>query len=239
MARVGILIEGQEGLTWDRWRTLCNDAESLGFASLRRSDHLTSVFGVGKRDALDCWASLALAAEWTTSIEIGPMVSPLTWHHPAVIAREAAAVDVLSQGRLILGIGAGWNELEHERFGITFPTLKQRMVNYEAGIEQIIRTWGLSNPRPVRMGRVPLVLGGKGGEKHGLRIVAKYADEWNLTDADLSIYEHKLGVFLEHCQEVRRDPASVRRSVLQSYLIGTNEKEVLERASLLRQVLHP
>jgi alkanesulfonate monooxygenase SsuD/methylene tetrahydromethanopterin reductase-like flavin-dependent oxidoreductase (luciferase family) len=236
MAKIGIMIEGQEGLTWDRWRRLCHDVETLGFASLRRSDHLISVLGVESRDALDCWASLALAAEWTTKIEFGPMVSPLSWHHPGVIAREAAAVDILSGGRLILGVGAGWNDAEHERFGLVLSPQKQRMLNYEAGIRQIIDAWGLSNPKPVRMDHVPLVLGGKGGERHGLRIVATYADEWNLTESDPEIYQHKREVFLEHCSAVGRDPTSVRRSILQGYLIGATEADVLERAAKVRGV---
>jgi len=237
VAKIGIMIEGQEGLTWDRWRQLCNDVERLGFASLRRSDHLISVFGMDSRNALDCWTSLALAAEWTNGIEFGPMVSPLTWHHPAVLAREAAALDILSGGRLILGVGAGWNEHEHEHFGLDLPPLRRRMINYEAGVRQIIRSWDLSNPKPVHMGRVPLVLGGKGGETVGLRIVATYADEWNLTEADIEIYEHKRGVFLKHCRDVGRNPDSVRRSILKGYLVGATEEELLERAARLREVL--
>src|SRR5439155_3781364 len=164
MASIGVMIEGQDGLNWERWRRLCQDAERLGFASPRRSDHLFSVFGVEGRDALDCWTSLALAAEWTRTIEFGPMVSSLTWHYPAVLARQAAAVDLLSDGRFILGVGAGWHQLEHERFGVPFPTLKQRMDNYENAIELILRAWERTLPKPPRAGRVPLLLGGGGGE---------------------------------------------------------------------------
>jgi alkanesulfonate monooxygenase SsuD/methylene tetrahydromethanopterin reductase-like flavin-dependent oxidoreductase (luciferase family) len=231
------MIEGQEGLTWDRWRRLCQDVEKFGFDSLRRSDHLMPVLGADSLDALDCWTSLGLAAEWTNTIEFGPMVSPLSWHRPSIIARQAAAVDVLSGGRLILGVGAGWNEVEHERFGLVLAPLKQRMINYEAGIEQILRSWELTTPKPVRQGRVPLVLGGSGGEKRGLRIVATYADEWNLTGADQEIYRHKLGVFLEHCRAVGRHPDSVRRSTMHSYLIGATDKDLLDRAAMLREVI--
>jgi alkanesulfonate monooxygenase SsuD/methylene tetrahydromethanopterin reductase-like flavin-dependent oxidoreductase (luciferase family) len=237
MAQIGVMIEAQDGLNWDRWRRLCRDVEQLGFASLRRSDHLFSVFGVDGRDALDCWTSLAIAAEWTKRIEFGPMVCSLTWHYPAVVAREAAAVDVLSGGRLILGIGAGWHELEHERFGVPFPTLKQRMDNYEAGIRLIKQSWERTRPKPVRAGKVPLLLGGGGGEKRGLRIVAEHADEWNLTNADTEIYKHKLGVFLEHCRALGRDPNTVKRSIMQGFLIGANDKEVLERAAKIREVI--
>jgi alkanesulfonate monooxygenase SsuD/methylene tetrahydromethanopterin reductase-like flavin-dependent oxidoreductase (luciferase family) len=237
MASIGVMIEGQDGLNWERWRHLCADAERLGFASLRRSDHLFSVFGVEGRDALDCWTSLALAAEWTKTIEFGPMVSSLTWHYPAVLARQATAIDILSGGRFILGVGAGWHELEHERFGVPFPTLKQRMDNYENGIKLILQAWERTQPKPVRQGRIPLLLGGGGGEKRGLRIVAQYADEWNLTNADTEIYEHKLGVFMRHCKDVGRDPDTVKRSIMQGYIIGATEKEVLERAAQIKQVV--
>ncbi|TMF87259.1 MAG: LLM class flavin-dependent oxidoreductase [Chloroflexi bacterium] len=164
---IGIMIEGQEGLTWDRWRALCADVERLGFASLRRSDHFFSVMGEHARDCIDCWTSLALAAEWTSRIEFGPMVTPLTFKLPALLAREAAAVDLLAGGRLILGLGAGWNVPEHEAFGIPFPSLKERFDNLEAGIERIYQTWEISNraPRrrverePARPRRLPLQVG--------------------------------------------------------------------------------
>jgi len=237
MAGIGVMIEGQDGLNWERWRRICTDAERLGFASLRRSDHLFSVFGVEGRDALDCWTSLALAADWTKRIQFGPMVSSLTWHYPAVLARQAAAIDVLSGGRFVLGVGAGWHQVEHERFGVPFPTLKQRMDNYESGIKLILQAWQRTLPKPVRNGRVPLLLGGGGGEKRGLRIVASYADEWNLTNADTEIYQHKLNVFLGYCKDVGRDPNTVKRSIMQGYLIGANESEVLERAALVKEVV--
>src|SRR5947209_15394150 len=90
------MIEGQEGLSWDRWRRICTDADSLGFASLRRSDHLISLMSEPTRDCVECWTSLALAAEWTKRIEFGPMVSPMTFRFPSVLAKQAAAVDALS-----------------------------------------------------------------------------------------------------------------------------------------------
>src|SRR6202171_5457554 len=118
MAKVGIMIEGQEGLNWERWRRICHDADTLGFDSLRRSDHFLSVFGVAGRECIECWTSLALAAQWTKRIEFGPMVSPMTFRPPAVLARGASAGGQLHGGRLILGVGAGWYEREHLDNGI-------------------------------------------------------------------------------------------------------------------------
>src|SRR5436309_13367302 len=107
------MIEGQEGLNWERWRRICADTERLGFASLRRSDHLISLMGpdAGERDCIECWESLALAAEWTKAIELGPMVSPMTFRLPGLLAKSSASVDGLPDGRPSRGAGAGWNEI--------------------------------------------------------------------------------------------------------------------------------
>src|SRR5579884_131168 len=137
MAGIGVMIEAQEGLTWEIWRSLCRDVESLGLDSLWRSEHLFSVMGVEGRECLECWTSLALAAEWTSRVEFGPLVSPLTFHQPAVLARAAASVDQLSGGRLVLGVGAGWYEEEHRRLGLELPPLRERFDRLEAGLRRI------------------------------------------------------------------------------------------------------
>src|SRR6202162_4793558 len=105
MAKVGIMIEGQEGLNWERWRRICHDADTLGFDSLRRSDHLISLMNAPDRDCIETWVSLALAAEWTKRIQFGSMVSPMTFRHPAILAKMAAAGDVLSGRTVHLGGG--------------------------------------------------------------------------------------------------------------------------------------
>ena len=125
MAHIGVMIEAQEGLDWPRWRRIVADAERLGFAALRVSDHCQSVFGVEGRRSLSAWVALALAAEWTERIQLGTMVSPMTFYEPAVLARIALGVDELSGGRLLLGVGTGWNVPEHERFGIRLPELRE------------------------------------------------------------------------------------------------------------------
>src|SRR5436189_6467372 len=112
MTQVGIMIEGQEGLNWERWRRICGDVERLGFASLRRSDHLISLMGpsTSERDCIECWTSLGLAAEWTKRLEIGPMVSPMTFRFPSVPAKIAATVASPSGARRTLGVAAAWTE---------------------------------------------------------------------------------------------------------------------------------
>ncbi|TMB89715.1 MAG: LLM class flavin-dependent oxidoreductase [Chloroflexi bacterium] len=235
MTQLGIMIEGQEGLSWERWRNLCHDVEALGFASLRRSEHLISLMGDDSRDCIDCWTSLALAAEWTKTIQFGPMVSPMTFHHAAVLARKAAAVDRLSGGRLILGVGAGWNEHEHVTFGIPFLTLKERMDLFEAGVARIRDTWAKSNPKPAQ-NPMPLLMGGV-GEKRALPLVAREAAEWNYTRMDQQEYRHKREVINQSCREIGRDPASIRYSVMANFIIGRDRDELRQRALQVAEVV--
>ena len=236
MAKIGIMIEGQEGLNWERWRLICRDVDTLGFDSLRRSDHLLSVFGVEGRDCIECWTSLALAAEWTTRIELGPMVSPMTFRPPAVLARIATAVDLAARGRLILGVGAGWYEREHVENGLPFLTLKQRFDLLEDGIKTVRATWATANPKPLRGASVPLLMGGR-GERRAMPMMAREAAEWNVGFDGPDLYRHQSAVFDRCCRDIGRDPRSVRRSIMTSYLIGRNRDELRERASMLGEVV--
>ena len=231
------MLEGQEGLNWDRWRHICADAERLGFASLRRSDHLISLMGAdtSDRDCIECWESLALAAEWTVTIEIGPMVSPMTFRFAGVLAKIAASVDALAGGRLILGVGAGWNQNEHSVFDIPFYTEKERFDRLEAGIATMREAWKKTNPKPVR-NPIPLLIGGK-GSKRTLPLVAREAAEWNFSRLDVDMYRQRREELDRCCREVGRDPATVKRSLMTSYLIGRDRSDLLERASRVGDVI--
>jgi len=188
------------------------------------------------RDCIDCWTSLALAAEWTKKIEFGPMVSPLTFHVPSVLARQAAAVDLLSGGRLIFGIGAGWNENEHTVFDVPFLTTGGRMDRLEDGVDIIKKTWQTSNPKPPRDGAIPILMGGVGEKRH-LPLVAREAAEWNYTRLDQEEYRHKRAVIDQCCRDIGRDPSSIRYSVMANYLIGRDRDDLRQRASKLAEVL--
>jgi len=229
------MIEGQEGLSWDRWRSICLDADRLGFASLRRSDHLISLMGAPDRDCIECWTSLALAAEWTRRIEIGPMVSPMTFRLPSVLAKIAASVDALSGGRLLLGVGAGWNENEHTVYGIPFMTERERFDRLESGIKTMREIWDMTNPKPVR-NPIPLLMGGKGA-KRTLPLVAREATEWNLSRLDGDMFRERREVLEQCCRDIGRDPSTIRRSVMTGYLIGRTRSELLERAAKMREVV--
>jgi alkanesulfonate monooxygenase SsuD/methylene tetrahydromethanopterin reductase-like flavin-dependent oxidoreductase (luciferase family) len=235
MAKIGIMIEGQEGLSWDRWRGICHDTDTLGFDSLRRSDHLISLMNSPERDCIETWASLALAAEWTKRIQLGPMVSPMTFRHPAILAKMAAAVDALSGGRVILGVGAGWNENEHRVFGIPFYTEKERFDHLERGIIAMRDTWNTSNPKPVH-NPMPLLIGGK-GRKRTIPLVAREAAEWNVSRLDMDLYKEASADLEAACREIGRDPRSIRHSVMTSYIVGRDRSELRDRAAQVSKVV--
>jgi alkanesulfonate monooxygenase SsuD/methylene tetrahydromethanopterin reductase-like flavin-dependent oxidoreductase (luciferase family) len=235
MTQLGIMIEGQEGLNWERWRRICHDTDTLGFASLRRSDHLISLMGDPERDCIECWTSLALAAEWTRRIEFGPMVSPITFRWPAVLAKIAASVDNLSGGRLILGVGAGWNEHEHNLFHIPFLTQKERFDRLESGIAIIRETWEIANPKPSR-NPIPILIGGKGA-KRTLPLVAREAAEWNHSTLDPDAFRQLRETLDECCRDVGRDPRAIKRSVMTGFIIGRDRSELRDRAAKIGSVV--
>ena len=228
MAQVGIMIEAKEGLNWERWRRIVADAERLGFASLRVSDHLQSVLGVEGREGLSAWPALALAAEWSERIEIGPMVSPMTFYNPAPLGRMGRAVDELAGGRLIFGVGAGWNEAEHRRFNLALPSWRERFDRLEEGIAGIRQTWG---DRPLR-----LLIGG-GGERRTRDITARHAAEWNFMAPDPETFRQRSAALDARCREVGREPSQVRRSMMRGYLIGRDQAELCDRLERAAEVV--
>lgn len=250
--KLGVLIEGQEGLTWSRWRQIMARVEELGFESLWRSDHFMSLVD-SNRESLETWVALTLTATETTRLRFGPLVCPMTFRHPSLLARMAAAVDALSGGRLVLGVGAGWNEQEHRAFGLPFPPLKERMDMLEEGLEVITGLLGDEparfagryyqlegpnpRPKPVQQPRIPLLIGGT-GERRMLRIVARYADEWDVPGiVTPTAYRAKSKRLDEYCREINRDPGEIRRCVSTAFLIGRNEVELRRRIKAMQQLM--
>jgi alkanesulfonate monooxygenase SsuD/methylene tetrahydromethanopterin reductase-like flavin-dependent oxidoreductase (luciferase family) len=164
------------------------------------------------------------------------MVSPMTFRPPSVLARIATAVDLLSGGRLILGVGAGWYEREHVENHLAFLTLKERIDLMEDGIKTIRETWKITNPKPSRGGAIPLLMGGR-GEKRSLPMMAREAAEWNVGFDGPEKYSHLSQVLDECCKAIGRDPKSIRRSVMTSYLIGRDDKDLRERAHQIGEVI--
>ena len=174
------------------------------------------------------WTALAYLAGITSRLRLGLMVSGNTYRHPALLANICATLDVVSKGRLEIGLGAAWNEAEHAAYGIAFPPLGKRMDALDEACQVLdsLLTQSVSSftgeyyqltnaycePKPVQQPRPPLVIGG-GGEKRTLRIVAKYADHWNFPGRTGDELKAKLAVLHEHCAVVGRDPADIEVSV--------------------------
>jgi F420-dependent oxidoreductase-like protein len=247
--KVGIIVEGHEGLSWHAWRRLAAQTESLGFDSLWRSDHLLSIVDEA-REAHETWTALTVAALETQRMQIGSLVSPMTFRHPAMLAKLAASVDSLSEGRLVLGIGAGWNRREHRAHGLQFPPFAERLGRLQEGIE-IIRALqgdGLDGyhgqyyevdavnpyPKPFRK-KIPLLIGGRGQDRF-LRIVARYADEWNLTTNVPAFYCERSQRLAAQCHLVGRDPATIRRSVAVGILMGRSQQEIERRSAAMQKI---
>lgn len=230
MAQFGVMVEAQEGLTWDRWRQVTGDADRLGFASLRVADHLESVMGDRTRHGVPAWSALLMAAEWTERIELATMVSPVTFYEPGVLVREALAVDELSGGRLLLGLGAGWNEAEHERFEVPFGGWKYRFDRLERSLQLMHRLWDeLPGARPL-----PILMGGS-GRRRGLPLVARYAREWNGQTSNPAAYRQNLAELGEACAAAGRDPGSIRHSLMTCFLLGRDRDDLRERALRLKE----
>jgi alkanesulfonate monooxygenase SsuD/methylene tetrahydromethanopterin reductase-like flavin-dependent oxidoreductase (luciferase family) len=138
MLEIAVMIEGQNGLTWPRWQRIAHLVEEAGFVGLFRSDHFTNS-NTSIRESLELWTSLTWLASHTSRIEFGPLVTPFSFRHPVHTARMASAVDDLSEGRLVLGLGAGWNESEHEQFGFDLLDTDARFERYREGMEVVTR----------------------------------------------------------------------------------------------------
>ncbi len=233
------MIEGQEGLTWERLFRLAEAVEQLGFESLFRSDHLTSLESGPKRATLALWPSLTALALRTRRLRFGPLVCSMTFRQPALLAQMAAAVDELSGGRLDLGLGAGWYAGEHRMFGIRFPPYAERLQMLEEGAQVIQALWrggsatsagrhyGLaaaeSYPLP-RQRPIPVIMGGKGHKT--LQVVAQYAAEWNCSYVGLPVFQEKSRALDAACQSIGRDLATLRRSLMLPFVIGRDRAAV-------------
>lgn len=241
MIEVATMFEGQNGMNWSRWKRLVQVVEESGFAGLYRSDHYTNASPPDK-DSLELWTSLTWLADNTERIEFGPLVSPVSFRDPTLTARMAAAVDDLSGGRLTLGIGAGWQEREHEKFGHDLLDIPQRFDRFEEGVKVIsellkneqpstfegeyfqIREAQLL-PRPQREGGPPILIGGN-GPKRTLPIASQFAEEWNAVLIPPEKFS-QLNDRLDHLlQEAGRQPGDVKRSLMTGCVFGKDEDDV-------------
>lgn len=247
---IGLMLDTQDGMDWDLWTSLVAEVEALGYDSLWCGDHLTSLTGHDESSRIETWTALTIVAATTKRLRFGPLVSPITWHHPSILALTAASVDTLSGGRLEVGIGAGWNAREHRAFGIEMPSLATRcaMLGEAAQVMRLLwadevvtfngRYYQLdaarARPRPVQRPGPPLVIGGT-GERRTLPIVARYADEWNAYSVTPARYRAKRAVLERCCEEAGRDPAELSHSVVAPIAVGATEADAEARVARLRE----
>ena len=242
------MIEGQEGVTWAEWLAIAGTAEAHGIESLFRSDHYTGIFDPD-RGSLDAWATLSALAVATSRIRLGTMVSPATFRHPSVLARMVTTVDHVSNGRVELGMGAGWYELEHRREGFPFLDVRARFDLLVEQVEVVVRSWTEAGfdvagdhyaladqtalPRPLQRPHPPLVLGG-GAKPRSAALAARFAQEYNTPGATPAQCAERRAALDHACEEVGRDPSSLPLSVMTTCVIGSDAAEVERR---LRAVL--
>lgn len=249
--QLAIMLEGQNDLTWSRWKRIAAEVERLGFAGLYRSDHFTNPVPP-ERDSLELWVSLTWLAENTRRLRFGPIVSPVTFRHPALSARMGLQVDELAGGRLTLGLGAGWQEREHRMFGLDLLETRARFDRFEEAMALVRRLIhddapvtfegryyqlheAVLRPRPHWTeradgggARMPLLVGGN-GEKRTLPLAARYADEWNGVMVGPARFA-ELSAQLDRLLDAQGRPRSaVRRSLMHGVTYGA-DPDMLARA---------
>jgi F420-dependent oxidoreductase-like protein len=218
--RVCLMIEGQEGVTWEEWSALAGTAEAAGFEALFRSDHYMPLGG-GPGGSLDAWAIINALAALTSTIRLGTLVSPATFRHPSTLAREVVTADHVSNGRIELGLGAGWHEGEHRAFGFPFDSTKDRFDRLAEQMEIVHRSWTegpfdfdsrfyrLENsdpqPKPVQEPHPTLIAGGS-AKPRGAALAARWADEYNTVYATVEECRERRERVAAACIEAGRDP---------------------------------
>jgi alkanesulfonate monooxygenase SsuD/methylene tetrahydromethanopterin reductase-like flavin-dependent oxidoreductase (luciferase family) len=230
------MIEGQEGVTWPQWVALAKAAEEAGLEGLFRSDHYRSIVRGEPHGSLDAWATLAGLAARTERIRLGTMVSPVTFRPASVLAKNATTVDHLSNGRVELGIGAGWYEAEHESYGFAFGSTRDRLDELDRQLAEITRQWTEAPdvyPKPVQEPRPPIIVGGR-ARPRTVRAAVAYADEYNTVFPTLEDVVARKRVLDEAADKAGRNP--LRFSMMTGCVAGRDAGEVEARVGAFRAV---
>lgn len=229
----------------DSLKKLATTAENNGFDSFWVMDHFHQIPVIGKVEEpmLESWTTLSVLAGLTTKIKLGTLVTGIMYRYPAVLAKVAATLDVLSKGRLFMGIGAAWNEDESHAYGIHFPPASERLSRLEEAIQIIRKMWteepsasfngkyyqirnAYCNPKPIQKPSPPILVGG-GGERKTLKIVAKYADACNLFGS-VETVKRKLNILKEHCKTIGRDYDSILKTKL-AIIVVDDDKQASQK----------
>jgi F420-dependent oxidoreductase-like protein len=241
-----LMIEGQEGVSWEDWLALAKACEAHGVPGLFRSDHYLNLGAQLDRGSLDAWATLSALSAVTSDLRLGTLVSPATFRHPSELAKVVATADWVSDGRVELGLGAGWHEPEHRAYGFEFPEVRERMDRLSEQLEIVHRSWtegpfsfagshyrleGLdAQPRPLQSPHPPLLVGGSGGRR-SLGLAARWADEYNTPFATPDELREIRARLDEASSGVDRVPLPL--SLMTGFLCGLDEGELREKAAAL------
>jgi alkanesulfonate monooxygenase SsuD/methylene tetrahydromethanopterin reductase-like flavin-dependent oxidoreductase (luciferase family) len=227
--RINLMIEGQEGVTWEQWLALAQAAEDAGLEGLFRSDHYGAIVNVDPAGSLDAWTTLAGIAARTARIRLGTMVSPVTFRPASVLAKSVVTVDHISNGRVELGIGAGWYEAEHVTYGFDFKTTRERLDELDRQLEEIHRQWTTADdvlPKPVQEPHPPIIVGGS-ARPRTVRAAVRWADEYNTVFPTVHEARERKQVLDEAARAAGRDP--LRYSMMIGCVVGRTEDDVESR----------
>ncbi len=250
--RYALMIEPQQGCSYADQLAVARRAEGAGFEALFRSDHYDSFPGESGRPTTDAWTVVAGLARETERIRLGVLVSPVTFRHPGTLAKIVATVDEMSGGRIVLGLGAGWNEAEHAHHGLPFPPIEVRAEMLEEQLAILRGLWqepdgwsfagrhytvpaSLFRPRPVQQPAPPVIVGGEGSPR-SMRIAVRYADEFNVTSSAPERVADRFAKLDEIARAAGRDPATLVHSAMVGVLVGRDPAELERRsAAVLEQ----
>ncbi|HMG34134.1 MAG TPA: LLM class F420-dependent oxidoreductase [Blastocatellia bacterium] len=237
----------QQMTTWENLRSTWKLIEQLGYDTAWLFDHFFPILADPAGPCFEGWIGLTALAAETTMTQVGILVTGNTYRNPAVLAKMAATLDHTSGGRLVMGLGAGWFELEHRAFDIPFYTTAQRINRCDESIEIIKRLWtedtvdfdgqyyrlsgARCDPKPLQRPRPPLMIGGS-GEKLMLRVIARHADQWN-TFGPPELFRHKIGVLKEHCASVGRKFEDIEVSWAGTMLVTESAAEKSETVAAM------
>jgi alkanesulfonate monooxygenase SsuD/methylene tetrahydromethanopterin reductase-like flavin-dependent oxidoreductase (luciferase family) len=235
--RVCLMIEGQEGVSWEQWLALAQAAEAAGLDGLFRSDHYRSIARGDPAGSLDAWATLAALAARTERIRLGTMVSPVTFRPAGVLAKNVTTVDHISHGRVELGIGAGWYESEHAAYGFPFLTSRERLDELDRQLQEINREWTTADdiwPKPVQQPRPWVIVGGR-AKPRTVNAAVRFADEYNTVFASVDEARERHQLVAEAAREAGREPLTF--SLMTSCVVGGDTDEANERLHEYRVIV--
>lgn len=235
--RISLMLEGQEGITWEQWLALAKAAEETELEGLFRSDHYRSISRGDPSGSLDAWTTLAGIAARTKRIRLGTMVSPVTFRPASVLAKGVTTVDHISGGRAELGIGAGWYEAEHTTYGFPFGTQRERLDELDRQLAEITRQWTEAEdvwPKPVQQPRPPIIVGGT-AKPRTVRAAVAWADEYNTVWPTVDEARERKRILDDAARDAGREP--LRFSIMTGCVVGRDERDLEQRLARYRDVI--